>query len=239
MTKLITKSLLFNQRNLIFLISILGFSFHLTYIFKQTCLSDLQVLNDHQFKFSNPNQNIPDIVICLEHNTTFKRNEVITGYLLSNKTSWLNESYLFEEIIYYDSKMVKKTWKPIDNFHLDHLDYNLNNTLKIRIFFLDNLKCFELNYNMNTKHPKNYVINTILKINFNPNIEHKNYILVAKEKGNFDFSTFYSIDFKSNTKAYYTYFKSSYYDQYQRLINPKLWFADGYKIKDVSGYAKG
>ena len=166
----------------------------------------------------------------MEYNTTYKRNEVTTGYLLSNKTSWLNESYLFKEITYYDSKMKKTIWKPNDN---------LNDNLKISNFFLHNLKCFELNYNMNCKHPKNYAINTILKIKFNPHIKDENYILVAKEPKNFEFSTFYSIDFKSNTRVSYRYYKSSYYDQYQTLINPKLWFADGYKIKDVSDYLTG
>ena len=219
-----------NFKNLIFLISLLGFSFHSYFIFNETCLGQIQNSSNYIIDFLNANKKIPDLVICLKHNETFEKNEIKTGKLLDKKTDWINKSYLFKKIEYYDLKFEKQIWTSSHN----KFPKNLN----ITIFFLHNYKCFSIRYFLNNEHPKNAVTNTILNIKFNHNINFTHYWFFAKEKDTVDYSSHFYINFKTVSRAHYSYFNSYYYDQYQTLINPKLWFNEGYKIHDVSDYLK-
>ena len=215
-------------KNLFFLISFLGFFWHAYHIFNETCFTEPEINSRIDFDFLNSNEYIPDLVLCLKHNLNiskgFKSNEEPTGALLEGKTKWLNESYLFDEIIYFDSNMIKQSWSPQHKRSDDNL--------RIHKWFMHEFKCFTLAYRMNHQSVKNYVINTILKLNFNPELASSNetFLFSAKHAHTNDFSNYYRLDFKAVSRVQYTYYHTYYYDQYQSLANPRLWLYRGHKI---------
>ena len=162
-----------NFKNLIFLVSLIGFTLHSYFIFDQTCVKNMQINSDHHFLMSQSNKKIPELVICLKHNATFENYEIRTGFLLEEKTNWINKSYLFKQIVYYDLDFKKQIWTSSANF---------SENFKIFKFFLLDYKCFVLQYFLDINHPKNLVINTILHIKFNLNLNHTNYFVTSKGK---------------------------------------------------------
>lgn len=222
-----------NLKNIFFLISFIGFFGHAYYILQQTCSTDLDINSKIDFDFLNSNKIIPDLVICLEHDQKFESNEEPTFALLAEKTRWLNETYLFEEIIYFDSNMRKQTWSPASVRSDSPLsNTQVNKNLEIRKWFMHSLKCFTIAYRMNSGSAKNYVINSILKLKFNPKrAEHnQTFIFSSKHSRTEDFSNYYRLDFKALTRVNYACYRTTYYDQYQTLANPRLWFQRGHKI---------
>lgn len=211
-----------NLRNVFFLLSFAGFIAHAIYIFREICLSDLQVSSNYYFDFLSPNFDMPDLVFCLETQAKFEKNEVITGRLLKEKTRWLDESYLFEEILYYDLDMKLKIWKPGATF---------SDNLQIWPWFLLNFKCFTVHYSIDNRHPLNYVINSIIRFKFNSKMQnHTSCLFTSKKKQTNDMSNYFFVNFTALSRVHYVYFETSYYNKYQTLINPKLWFSSGYPI---------
>lgn len=210
-------------RNLFFFVSFAGFTAHAIYIFRETCLTDVQLIStNYYFDFLNPNLDIPDFVFCLDTLAKFEKNEVINGELLAKKTAWLNESYLFEQIFYYNLDMKRQVWKP---------NSALLDNVKISPWFMLNLKCFTISYRLNHRHPLNYVINSLIHFKFNSKMaQHTAYLFTSKKKNTTDLSKYFLVNFTSVSRVHYTFFETSYNNQYQTLINPKLWFTRGYPI---------
>lgn len=168
-----------SSKNWIFLFSLIGSSVHSYYLAKETIFSDPYINIDLQLNYLNSNQKIPNLLFCIKHNVQFRANQIVTGNLLDQKTEHLNESYLFKEIIYYDLNVTKQKWNPkktekSENFEIDY-------------FFFLNYKCLEIKYRMNFNHVKNGNLLTILKIKFNKNLDHENYLFTSKLNGTDDF----------------------------------------------------
>lgn len=214
----------------IFLISLMGATYHTYFIFKETVINSFETDIVYKYSFANYNRLIPSIVFCLsiDSNLEFEPNEIVTGNLMEEKTKDLNESYLFEKIVYFDYNAKKHFWKPY---------LNTSSNLKINHFFFLTFKCFQIKYRMNSNHIRNYIINTILEIKFNTaTIKHENYLLITKLSHTDDFSSHLHLPFNQSYRLYFNAFNNSFQNQYQTLINPKLWFQKGYKINDVTFY---
>ena len=217
-----------NFKNLIFFVSLLGFVLHSYLIFTETMLSSLEISTEYNFNYLSYNKVTPTVVFCLKmKNLTFEKGEVPTGNLLEEKTKNLNESYLFDQIIFFDQNADKRFWKPNDE---------QSSNFKIEFFFLLNYKCYQIVYQMNHEHVRNYIISTILEIRFNRNITHKNYLFITKLDHTDDFSNNFRLNFRKNYRVYYNRFYNVHHNRYQTLMNPKLWFGTGYKINDVALY---
>lgn len=220
-----------NLKHVFFLISFLGFFVHAYYIFGQTCLADWEINSRNDFDFGKANTKIPELVLCVKHNLSlseegfkeFKKNEEPTGALLDEKTHWLNESYLFREIIFFDTDMEKKAWSP---------PAEKPENLQIYRWFMHDFTCFTLRYHMNPGSIKNYVINTILKLNFNPELAKQNrtFIFSSKNTGTNDFSHYYLLNFNAVNRVEYAFYHTMQYNQFQSLVNPRLLFHSGHKI---------
>lgn len=220
-----------NLKHLFFLISFLGFFAHASFIFYQTCFTEPEINSRIEYDYSKSNRKIPDLVLCVKHNLSlsdqgfagFKNNEQQTGQHLEEKTRWLNESYLFREIVFFDSNMNKKVWLPSEQ---------QPGNLIINKWFMHEFKCFTLVYRVNQQSFKNYVINTILKLNFNSELARQNrsFLFSSKETETNDFSHNYLLNFKAVTRVQYIYYHTYDYDQYQSLANPRLLFNSGHKI---------
>lgn len=219
----------FNFHNLILLISIVGFSFHSIYLYKEIFSNSLSTLTELKFEPTDYNEKIPGLVFCLEYSLKLKKNEFLTGNLLKERTSHINESYLFDEIIYYDSNLNKITWNSKDQKYKDNF--------RIELFFFLEYRCYQINYKMNRGHLKNYLVSTIIQIKFNPNIKHQNFLFISKDQDKDDFSKSFTFSFKEQITIEYSVFNVHFHDQYQILANPKLWFkSDLFRINDVTFY---
>lgn len=220
-----------NLKHLFFLISFVGFFAHAAFIFNKTCFADSEISSRVDFDYDESNTKIPELVLCVEHGFPasgesfkgFKTNEVPTGQLLEEKTEWLNESYVFREIVYFDLKMTKKVWLPSEK---------LPDNIEIWKWFMHDFKCFTLVYRMNDHSIKNFVINTVLKLNFNLDRakDNQTFIFSSKHQGTNDFSQYYKLSFNAINRVQYTYYQTHQENQYQTLVNPRLWFQKGHRI---------
>ena len=221
-----------NFRNLVFLVSLIGSTGHTYFVLKETLINSFEISAVYEFEFVNYNKVVPTSVICLDtFNLTFVEGEPLTGNLLEEKTRHLNLSYLFKEILFFDRNAVKRHWSP----NLDN-QYDDEPNLIIDHFFFLNYRCYQIRYRMPHTHVRNPLINTIMEIKFSPNVSHENYLFIVKLDQTDDFSSHFILPFKHNYRLYFNAFNNIYYNQYQALTNPKLWFWNGYAINNVTLY---
>lgn len=218
-----------NFRNLILLVSLLGSIGHTWFVLRETLIKSVEISAIYEFEFLNYNKVVPTSVICLDYNLTLDEGELLTGNLLEQKTSHLNLSYLFKEIIYYDQNAVKRHWTP-------RTKYEYSSNLVLDHFFFLNYRCHQIRYRMPNEHVRNYLINTILQVKFNPNVTHEHYLLLMKLDQTDDFSSHFILSFKNNFRLFFNAFNNIHYNQYQTLTSPRLWFRSGYAINNVTLY---
>lgn len=220
-----------NFRNLIFLVSLLGSIGHTWFVLRETLIKSVEISAVFKYEFTNYNKVVPTSVICLDYNLTLDAGEPLTGNLLEQKTSHLNLSYLFKEIVYFDRNAVKQRWKP----SMMEKSENSSNLIMDHFFFL-NYRCYQIRYQMPHDHVRNYLINTILEVKFNPNVTHQQYLLLLKLDKTDDFSSHFVLPFKKNYRLFFNAFNNIHYNQYQTLTSPRLWFRSGYAINNVTLY---
>ena len=81
---------------------------------------------------------------------------------MNRSSSNINKNSIFKEIVYYDLEFQKQVWFPYDEEPIN---------LKINYFFLNNYKCFELDYYVNTKTIYSTYVHNVLEIKINENLD--------------------------------------------------------------------
>lgn len=226
LTKLINSVLKAEDRlstkNLIFLCSLIGATLHSYYLVQEIFNSELYINIDLQLNYFAANERIPNLLFCLKHHLKFRRNEFVTGHLLDQRTSHLNETYLFKEITYYDLKATKRVWSAENNKTTENFQFSK--------FFILNYKCIELRYRMNSENFKNGNILTILELRFN-NIS-EGFLFSSQLNGTGDLGDDYWLSTGESSRIYFQYLKMVRAESYEVLRRPRLLFQTGYRIND-------
>lgn len=226
LTKLINSVLKSEDRlspkNLIFLCSLIAATLHSYYLVQEIFFSNLYINIDLQMNYLRSNERIPNLLFCLKHGLTFRKNEFVTGHRLDQRTRHLNETYLFKEILYYDLNATKRVWSPENQETTENFQFSK--------FFLLNYKCLELRYRMNSENFKNGNILTILELRFN-NIS-EGFLFSSQLNGTGDLGDDYWLGTGETCRIYFQYLKVVRTESYEVLQNPRLLFETGYRIND-------
>lgn len=220
--------------NYLFIFYVIGFFWHFKTILVDTFYSEPHVDYLYRFNYLQSNRILPNFLFCLEINPTVPRNRRLTGFLLDKQFKHINFSFIFSEIVYYDSNFNKQIWisnsnnSSTSNSYFEKIDTNIN----LKYFFFLSFKCFELFYRLNYDNHKNSLVNNILKIRLNKNLNKL--IFNLKQNDTDDYNDYVDINpsfsYKINLEHYYI----SSFNIYQKILNPLLLFFKGYPINDAS-----
>lgn len=214
--------------NYLFIFYVLGFVVHFKSIIDDTFFSALPVDFVYKFNYLRSNEHIPNLIFCANFNFTHRKNERITGHLLDQRFSYINYSYVFEEIAYFDENLNEKFWRPGEERGDFGHSKQINNNIKITYFFLLRYKCFEISYKINFKNYKNTMLNTIMKIKLND--KHDKLIFNLKMNDTDDFNDYFDLYTRLSYRINFEYFYMSSFDLYQKVANPLLFFKKGMLI---------
>lgn len=166
------------------------------------------------------------VIFCTEHGVDLK-NGLLTGHDLNKNSSNINKAYLFKEIVYYDLDFHKKIWKPNQKEPIN---------MKIDYFFINNYKCFEIKYFMNTDIIYSIYVHNILEITMNDNLDH--YLFTYRTDSTYNLVDYFIFQQQKSYYCYFEYMNENVEDQFQMIKNPLLLIQENLNKDDIKGYLK-
>lgn len=214
-------------KKFLFILSLVGFSAHVFLISKDILYSDLIPEYSSNFDFLETNKNLPILIFCVPHNIDLDNGPTLTGRKLYDRTSFINATYVFEKITYYDLNYKENNWYPNETE-----PENLN----LDFFFINRYKCFEIHYKLEPRNIYGSYVHNILRVFVNSSFDQ--YLLTYRANNSYNLIDYYYLN-KSMTYFFnFEFMHEIFSDRFQKLRNPMLLFKKNLKENDVKDYIK-
>ena len=209
-------------------ICFLGFCVHSSFVLKDALTTDLIADFSNTFNFLEPNQYLPLMIFCVRHNIDINSKLAIRGQKLIERTLHINESYLFHSITYYDLEYKERKWFPSKG--------NQPN-LQLDYFFINQYKCYEINYHLNSKNIYGSYIHNVMKVRMADQID--DYLFSYRAEESISLADYYTFQRNRSYFCNFEYMHETIENRFKKIINPLLILKNNsLRRYDVKEYVK-